>query len=78
MRPEGDVATIREMARVLRHGGRVVVLGMTPRGGCGLAVHVPNLPTPALAGTRWFARSFAIVRPRPFAASNPQSITLLP
>jgi SAM-dependent methyltransferase len=35
MRPEGDVATIREIARVLRPGGRIVFIGASPRGGLG-------------------------------------------
>ncbi|HEX6885623.1 MAG TPA: matrixin family metalloprotease [Planctomycetota bacterium] len=43
-----------------------------------LAVHLGGLPDPALVGSLWFARSFAVQRPRPFAASNDQSITLVP
>jgi hypothetical protein len=35
MRPEGRVASIRELVRVLRPGGRVLVIGAVPRGGLG-------------------------------------------
>jgi hypothetical protein len=35
MRPEGRVAAIRELVRVLRSGGRVLVIGAVPRGGLG-------------------------------------------
>jgi len=35
MRPEGRVAAIRELVRVLRGGGRVLVVGAVPRGGLG-------------------------------------------
>jgi ubiquinone/menaquinone biosynthesis C-methylase UbiE len=35
MRPEDRVAAIREVARVLRPGGRVMVVGAVPRGGLG-------------------------------------------
>jgi ubiquinone/menaquinone biosynthesis C-methylase UbiE len=35
MRPEGRVAAIRELVRVLRRGGRVLVVGAVPRGGLG-------------------------------------------
>ena len=35
MRPEDRVASVRELARALRPGGRVVVVGSTPRGGIG-------------------------------------------
>ena len=35
MRPEDRVASIRELVRVLRPGGRVLVLGAVPRGGLG-------------------------------------------
>jgi ubiquinone/menaquinone biosynthesis C-methylase UbiE len=35
MRPEARVAAIRELVRVLRGGGRVLVVGMVPRGGLG-------------------------------------------
>jgi matrixin len=43
-----------------------------------IAVHVDALPDPALVGSLWFARSFAIAHPQPFVASNDQSITLVP
>jgi hypothetical protein len=42
------------------------------------SVHIPGLPDPAIVGATWFARSFAIVAPRPWPASNTQSITLVP
>jgi ubiquinone/menaquinone biosynthesis C-methylase UbiE len=35
MRAEDRVATIRELVRILRPGGRVVVIGAAPRGGLG-------------------------------------------
>lgn len=35
MRPEDRVAAIRELVRVLRPGGRVVMIGAAPRGGLG-------------------------------------------
>jgi len=35
MRPEGRVAAIRELLRVLRGGGRALVIGAVPRGGLG-------------------------------------------
>ena len=43
-----------------------------------VSVVIPNLPDPALVGSSWFAQSFAIAPPRPFADSNDQSITLVP
>jgi hypothetical protein len=35
MSPEERAATVREAARVLRVGGRAMVIGSTPRGGLG-------------------------------------------
>jgi len=35
MRAEDRVATVRELARVLRPGGRVMIIGSAPRGGVG-------------------------------------------
>jgi len=35
LRAEDRVAAIREIARILRHGGRVLVIGAEPRGGFG-------------------------------------------
>jgi ubiquinone/menaquinone biosynthesis C-methylase UbiE len=51
--PSDRAATVREVARVLRAGGRVMVIGSTPRKGLGASFsrspEVPALdPTPAL------------------------------
>jgi ubiquinone/menaquinone biosynthesis C-methylase UbiE len=35
MRPEDRVASVRELRRVTRPGGRVMIIGATPRGGLG-------------------------------------------
>jgi ubiquinone/menaquinone biosynthesis C-methylase UbiE len=35
MRPEGRVAAVRELRRVLRDGGRAMIIGTAPRGGIG-------------------------------------------
>jgi ubiquinone/menaquinone biosynthesis C-methylase UbiE len=35
MRAEDRVASVRELARVLRPGGRVMIIGTVPRGGFG-------------------------------------------
>jgi hypothetical protein len=43
-----------------------------------LAVHLENLPDPAVVGASWFAKSFELSQPKPFPASNDQSITLVP
>jgi hypothetical protein len=47
-------------ARVLVNAGAYVI----PPAGW-LAVHLGGLPDPAVVGATWFAKSFAIVRPRP-------------
>ena len=39
--------------------------------------HLGNLPDPGLLGMDWFAQSFVLDRPRPFATSNQQSIHLV-
>jgi len=45
MRPDDRAAAIREMARVLRPGGRVVMIGAAPRAGIGAILsRAPNLP----------------------------------
>jgi len=43
-----------------------------------IQVHIPDLPDPAVVGAIWFAKSFALVPPKPFPSSNDQSITLVP
>jgi len=53
MRAEDRVATVREAIRILRPGGRVIVIGVVPRGGLGAlfsrAQNEPSLdPAPAL------------------------------
>jgi ubiquinone/menaquinone biosynthesis C-methylase UbiE len=46
MRAEDRVATVREAIRVLRPGGRVMVIGALPRGGLGaLFTRAPNGPS---------------------------------
>lgn len=55
MRPEDRVATVRECARILRPGGRVLVVGSIPRGGLGAlltrAQSGPEFdPAPSLQG----------------------------
>ena len=45
MRPDDRAAAVREMARVLRPGGRVVMIGAAPRAGIGAILsRSPNLP----------------------------------
>src|SRR6185312_9857156 len=45
MRAEDRVATIRELLRILRPGGRVVILGAAPRGGFGaILTHAQSGP----------------------------------
>jgi hypothetical protein len=43
-----------------------------------LSVHLGDLPHPAVVGGTWYAKSFHILLPKPFPASNDQSITLVP
>jgi len=43
-----------------------------------LSVHIGGLPDPAVVGATWYAKSFVIAAPRPFATSNDQTITLVP
>ena len=51
MRPADRVATIRELLRVLRPGGRVVFIGAAPRGGVGaLFTRAPSGPPFATSG----------------------------
>jgi ubiquinone/menaquinone biosynthesis C-methylase UbiE len=51
MRPEGEVATIREIGRVLRPGGRIVLIGASPRGGLGrLFTRAPDEPPLVASG----------------------------
>jgi ubiquinone/menaquinone biosynthesis C-methylase UbiE len=45
MRADDRVAAIRELARVLRPGGRVMIVGAAPRGGLGALIsHTPSGP----------------------------------
>jgi ubiquinone/menaquinone biosynthesis C-methylase UbiE len=51
MRPEDRVATVREMLRVARPGGRAMVVGAAPRGGLGaLLSRGQNAPLFAASG----------------------------
>jgi ubiquinone/menaquinone biosynthesis C-methylase UbiE len=50
LRPEGEVATIREIARVLRPGGRIVFIGTSPRGGLG-RLFTPSKNDPPLVAS---------------------------
>ena len=64
---------IRPLDMVLIDAGTYVI----PAEGW-LQVHLGDLPDPALVGATWFARSFELTPPKPFPASNDQSITLVP
>jgi ubiquinone/menaquinone biosynthesis C-methylase UbiE len=45
LRPEDRTATVREVVRILRPGGRVMVIGAAPRGGlAGLFTRTPSGP----------------------------------
>ena len=58
MRPEERVAAIRELVRVLRPGGRVLVIGAAPRGGLGArAVASPERSAVRRVGDATSARS---------------------
>jgi len=51
MRPEGEVATIREIDRILRPGGRVVFIGTSPARGAWPVVHtLAERPAPSGLG----------------------------
>jgi ubiquinone/menaquinone biosynthesis C-methylase UbiE len=57
LRPEDRVAAIREVARVLRGGGRVVLIGSAPRGGIA-AVLTRAQSGPPFAGSRVAQQAF--------------------
>jgi hypothetical protein len=64
---------LRPLDMVLVDAGSYVI----PASGW-IAVHLADLPDPALVGATWFAKSFHVDPPQPFAGSNDQSITLVP
>jgi hypothetical protein len=64
---------LRPLDQVLIDAGTYVI----PAAGW-LAIHLDDLPDPALVGATWFAKSFDLTPPKPFPASNDQSITLVP
>jgi hypothetical protein len=63
---------LRPLDMVLVDAGSYVI---PPEGW--LSVHLGDLPDPTLVGGMWYARSFHILLPKPFPASNEQSITLI-
>lgn len=62
MRPEDRVATVREVLRILRPGGRVIVIGATPRGGLGALLSRAQSGPPFDATTSLQADGFKSVR----------------
>ena len=50
MRTEQCVASVRELARILRPAGRVILVGTAPRAGLGTLLRAPSRPRSAASG----------------------------